>query len=207
MHKINLVIISGSHRKTSESGKVATYIQHEIQKHDEFKNKFETDVINLAYEDTPFYEDRSTSSDARFATVWDPLAKRLDAANAFIVISPEWNGMVPAKLKNLFLLVNTELYHKPALIVTVSAGLGGHYPVAELRMSSYKNSRICYLPDHLIIRHVEDFNKNPNAEEFTEVRGRLENYLNTLWLYANALKDIRTQILNAPLTKKYPHGL
>jgi hypothetical protein len=39
------------------------------------------------------------------------------------------------------------------LIIAVSGGAGGGaYPVAELRMSSYKNSRICYLPEHLIVR-------------------------------------------------------
>ncbi len=42
------------------------------------------------------------------------------------------------------------------LIVAVSSGAGGAYPVAELRMSSYKNSRICYIPEQIIIRDVEN---------------------------------------------------
>ena len=40
--------------------------------------------------------------------------------------------------------------HKPGLIVTVSAGLGGSYPVTELRISSHKNTRLCYIPDHVL---------------------------------------------------------
>ena len=64
--------------------------------------------------------------------------------------------MVPAGLKNFFLCFGrNELAHKPGLIVGVSSADGGVYPVAELRMSSYKNSRICYIPEQLIVRNVE----------------------------------------------------
>ena len=49
------------------------------------------------------------------------------------VVSPEWNGMVPSMLTNFFLLCsNNELAHKPGLLVGVSSGTGGSYPVAEL---------------------------------------------------------------------------
>ena len=73
-----------------------------------------------------------------------------------MVIAPEWHGQVPAGLKNFFLICGrAEVGHKPALITTVSSGDGGAYPVAELRMSSYKNNRICYIPEQLIIRNVE----------------------------------------------------
>ncbi len=35
--------------------------------------------------------------------IWEPYAKRLQAADGFVVVSPEWHGMVPAGLKNFFL--------------------------------------------------------------------------------------------------------
>jgi hypothetical protein len=74
------------------------------------------------------------------------------------VVTPEWAGMVPPGLKNLLLLCEKgELAHKPALIVAVSGGSGGAYPVAELRMSGYKNNQICWLPDHVIVRAAGDF--------------------------------------------------
>ena len=77
-----------------------------------------------------------------------PISNKLASSDAFIVISPEWHGMAPAGLKNFFLMWGKgELAHKPALIITVSSGDGGSYPVAELRMSSYKNNRICFLPE------------------------------------------------------------
>ncbi|MCB1905163.1 MAG: NAD(P)H-dependent oxidoreductase, partial [Gammaproteobacteria bacterium] len=81
---------------------------------------------------------------------------QLRASDGFVIVSPEWHGQVPSGLKNFFLLCSVrELGHKPALIVTVSSIDGGAYPVAELRMSSYKNNRICYIPEQIIVRKVE----------------------------------------------------
>ena len=38
---------------------------------------------------------------------------------------PEWGGMVPSQVKNIFLLAsNNEFAHKPGLIVTLSESLG-----------------------------------------------------------------------------------
>ena len=85
--------------------------------------------------------------------------------------------------------------HKPALIVTVSVSDGGAYPVAELRMSSYKNNRLCYLPEHLIIRKVasvfnEDEEKN-DARSQPYYEDRLTYALNLLGEYASAFRQIR----------------
>ena len=103
--------------------------------------------------------------------------------------------MVPSGLKNFFLMWGKgELAHKPALIVAVSAGDGGAYPVAELRMSSYKNNRLCYIPEQLIVRHVESVlndtgDNNPEAD--TYFRDRSLFALRLLREYALALRAVR----------------
>ena len=104
--------------------------------------------------------------------------------------------MVPSGLKNFFLMWgNNELAHKPALIVAVSSGVGGAYPVAELRMSSYKNNRICYIPEQLIIRDVENVlndsgENDPESDPY--YRERTEFALNMLHQYASALQSVRS---------------
>jgi hypothetical protein len=103
--------------------------------------------------------------------------------------------MVPSGLKNFFLMWGKgELAHKPALIVAVSAGDGGAYPVAELRMSSYKNNRLCYIPEQLIVRHVESVlndggENNPEADAY--FRDRSLFALRLLREYALALRAVR----------------
>ena len=105
--------------------------------------------------------------------------------------------MVPAALKNFFLLWAStgELSHKPALACAVSASDGGAYVIAELRMSSYKNNRLCWIPEHLIARHVktlgneDDALNDPSAHEAFQQRAHYA--LQLLVAYADALGPIR----------------
>ena len=120
------------------------------------------------------------------------------------------HGQVPAGLKNLFLLVNRfDVGHKPALITAVSSGDGGAYPVAELRMSSYKNNRICYIPEQIIVRNVERVlnedsqQNNPDADSY--FRDRIAWTLGILRQYCIALKQVRDS--GATGTDVYNNGM
>jgi len=103
---------------------------------------------------------------------------------------------VPSGLKNFFLMWGKgELAHKPALIVTVSSADGGAYPVAELRMSSYKNNRICYIPEQVIVRNVESVLNDDPAENDADAdryfRERIPYALKILREYGLALGQVR----------------
>lgn len=144
-------IISGSHRSPSQSEKVANYLRSRL-----IKAGVETWVFPLANNPLPLWDQSIWEGNKAWTERLKPLQQELIECDGFIVISPEWHGQVPSGLKNFFLLFSrAELGHKPALLVAVSSGDGGAYPIAELRMSSYKNNRICYIPEHLILRNVE----------------------------------------------------
>ena len=191
---MKLGIICGSHRTDSQSEKVARYIERALidEGHCE-----DTWLFSLAGNPLPFWEEAIWEGDADWQARMAPISEQLRACDGFVIVSPEWHGMVPAGLKNFFLIWTGggELAHKPALIVTVSAADGGSYPVAELRMSSYKNNRLCYLPEHLIIRYVETvFNENPadnkdSAQSYFEER--LTYCLRLLREYGLAFRHIR----------------
>lgn len=186
-------IISGSHRNPSQSEKIGRHVESL------FKNDFsdiDPFLYLLADNPLPLWDQSVWESDEGWIERLAPLKKQFSESDAFVIISPEWHGQVPSGLKNLFLLFNKfELGHKPAFIITVSSGSGGTYPVAELRMSSYKNNRLCYIPEHLIIRDVEKiFNEK---EEDNDQRSdsyykeRLKWGLNILLGYGKALKTMR----------------
>lgn len=80
-------------------------------------------------------------------------------------------------------------------MIAVSAGQGGSYPIAELRMSSYKNSRICYLPEHVIVRQVQEVLNHHDSvnENDSMIRNRIEYALKVLLCYAHAFKNISEQ--------------
>ncbi len=184
-------IISGSHRSPSQSEKVADYIQQQLA-----EAGVETWVYSLANNPLPLWEQGIWDNDPVWTSRLTPLKQEVSACDGFVVISPEWHGQVPAGLKNFFLLFSRfELGHKPALITAVSSGDGGSYPVAELRMSSYKNNRLCYIPEQLILRNVETIlNDDPaanNDEADSYFRERISWTLELLQGYARALKTLR----------------
>ena len=190
---MKISIISGSHRNPSQSEKIARYIEALLTT--DFTN-VEPFVFTLADNPLPLWDQSIWESDKTWVERLAPLKKQFSESDAFVIISPEWHGQVPSGLKNLFLLFNRfELGHKPAFIVSVSSGDGGAYPIAELRMSSYKNNRLCYIPEQLIIRNVENvFNekaKNNNEKSDSYYKERLSWCLEILLGYGKALKEMR----------------
>ena len=190
---MKITIVSGSHRKESQSIKIAGVVQKALEK---YKKCDEYYLIDLYGSSLPLWHENIWESKSRSAELLGQISNQLISSDAFVIISPEWHGMVPSGLKNFFLMWGKgELAHKPALIITLSNGDGGSYPVAELRMSSYKNNRICFLPEHLIIRNVESiFNINPvnnNSSAQLYFENRLDYCLKQLLTYGEAFKQIR----------------
>ena len=192
---MKIAIISGSHRDPSQSEKVARHIEKTLQE----DHGVETWLYALANNPLPLWDqslwEDSPEWDRRLASI----RQQLTASDGFVVISPEWHGQVPAGLKNFFLLFNRfQLGHKPAMIVAVSSADGGAYPVAELRMSSYKNNRICYIPEHVIVRNVEEVlnekAEDNNAEADAYFRERISWSLGILKGYAEAMKPMRESV-------------
>ncbi len=201
---MNLSIVSGSHRLNSNSRKIAEFISVLAQSKSLFSK---THIHDCATLNLPMWDEGVWNGEQKWKDVWAPVAAELQATDAIVLVAPEWGGMVPPALKNFLLLCrNNELGHKPALIVGVSSGMGGAYPIAELRMSGYKNNRMLYIPDHLIIRDATNL---LNGSESTnpidqDVRARVEYSCNVLCEYAKAMKHVRASgVIDY---KKYPYG-
>lgn len=203
---MKITIISGSHRENSQSSKVAKYYQRVML------NGVcdEAPIIDLANNPLPLWDEGLWSGDKKWAELLQPYRETLLTSDGFVVVVPEWHGQVPAGLKNFFLIFGkNELGHKPAKIVTISSADGGAYPVAELRMSSYKNSRLCYIPEQIIIRNVEKV-LNEQTEDNDEAadnyfRERIQWSLNILKEYVVALKKVRES--GATETDKFGNGM
>lgn len=204
---MKIMVISGSHRHNSQSEKVSRYIAKSLL---DKQQADETEVFSLAGNPLPLWDEGIWEGEQKWQDLLTPLSAKLAASDAFVIVSPEWHGQVPAGLKNFFLLWgNGELAHKPALIVSVSSGEGGTYPVAELRMSSYKNNRICYIPEQIIIRQVEsvlndDASKN-NSDADQYFRDRIQFAGGILSAYATALVGVRES--GTTVSDAFPYGM
>jgi NAD(P)H-dependent FMN reductase len=190
---MKITIVSGSHRKDAQSLKVARYIESRLLEQSLCEEVF---LFSLSDNPLPLWEEAIWDKDPDWQSRLRPIADELKHSDGFVIIAPEYHGMAPAGLKNFFLCFGrNELAHKPGLIVGVSSADGGACPVAELRMSSYKNSRICYIPEQLIVRNVESvLNKDPvdnNEAADAYFRDRIDWVLRQLEQYAVALKQVR----------------
>lgn len=188
---MKISIISGSQRPNSQSLKVAIYLAGRLKE----KDLVAGDPVDLGLAPLPFWDESAFSGTASpLNDAWKPISAELSLCDGFVVVVPEWHGMVPPALKNMLLLCTNELAHKPGLIVGISASSGGTYPVVELRVTGFKNNRICWIPDHVIIRGVKGVlngapSKDPDADE--AIRRRCDFSLAMLVEYAKALRSVR----------------
>ena len=202
---MQIAIIAGSHRKDSQSAKVAHFLASQLMSLGEHSCW----ICDLGKEPLPLW-DEEIGSDAPQWSGLKALTEKIDTADAFIMIAPEWHGMVPAALKNFFLVCGGASFaHKPALPVGVSVGPGGTYPINELRTSSYKNNRLCYLPEHLIVRNcmvvMNDDSSENDEGEHSYISERSLYCMKQLIAYADALAQVRES--GAADLTPYPNGM
>lgn len=194
---MNISIIVGSHRQNSQSSKVGNFILDQLKKLHLYDENY---LIDLAQIQIPFWDESFWAGDEKWEESWQPIGNLLEKSDAYIFITPEWGGMVPAKLKNLLLFPNSRVTgHKPALIVSVSSGLGGSYPINELRTSGYKNTKICFIPEHIIVRKVEEVlnqELNEGSEFDSYIRDRISYAIQLLKVYSVGFKEIRNTEFN-----------
>lgn len=202
---MQIAIIVGSHRKESQSSRVGTYIAGDLARIDP---SVTVDTIDLAGNPLPLWDESVWQGESELAALWKPFRDSMRRADGFVIIAPEWAGMVPPGLKNLLLFAGPkEVGHKPALIVAVSASRGGSYPVNELRTSGYKNSRLVYIPEHVLIQDVNDVlsGATPASDRDAWLRRRIEFADRILLEYAKALAPIRTSGLTEHAD--FPYGM
>ena len=179
---MNICVVAGSNRKNSQSSRIANVFRQLID-----SNIVSTNVVDLSKKSIPLWEEDLSTERVPDYKNWKEVSRLFESAAGFVFVVPEWNGMVPPHVKNLFLMSKSEFAHKPALIASISSGQGGSYPVAELRASSYKNKRIVWVPDHIIIRGVKDY----DADEQSPLNARIAYSCRMLLSYAEALKSVR----------------
>ena len=185
---MHIAIISGSTRARSQSRRIADHLAARLAAQAPTTT---SDILDLAALKLPMWDEAMWEKGSDAQARWAPIAERLRACQGFVMISPEWGGMVAPAVKNFLLHCGADdLGHKPGLITAVSSGRGGAYPVAELRMSGYKNTHILWLPDHVIVRDAEklDLAADPAVEP---TLARIDYGLRLLIAYAQALIGVR----------------
>lgn len=192
---MKFAIISGGHRPEGNSPRIARHIENAVK-----ENGLKTYLLDLATAGLPFWDEGMWGKEGlaeKWTGLWTPIKEKLESADAYVIVCPEYHGNIPSKLMNLLLLLGNGpiVAHKPVLLVGVSSSAGGAYVVESLRATGSKNNRMVFLPEHLLVRNADNmFIETPPAEhvkgnEF--LTARLEWTLDMLTAYAGALAKVR----------------
>jgi NAD(P)H-dependent FMN reductase len=128
---VRLAVIVGSVREGRFGPVVSTWFAGEAERHGGFAA---VDVIDLADHELPLvFPEVHTRLAPETSRVLADLAGRLAAADAFVVVTPEYNHSFPASLKNAIDWFRTEWQAKPVGFVSYGGASGGLRAVEQLR--------------------------------------------------------------------------
>lgn len=131
---MKLMVINGSVREGRVSEKVQAWISEILQG----EADLEVDVVDLKEVVLPFYDEPTPPSVPGFAyknpkgAEW---AKRVGAAEAFLLITPEYNHGPTAVLKNAVDWVFEEWRYKPVGFVSYGGAAAGTRAVQQLKLN------------------------------------------------------------------------
>jgi NAD(P)H-dependent FMN reductase len=92
--------------------------------------EFDLDIVDLADADLPF---TMTGFGQPRPPAVEALAPRLAAADAFVIVTPEYNHSFPAALKNAIDWYHSEWSRKPVAFISYGGVSGGLRAVQQLR--------------------------------------------------------------------------
>jgi NAD(P)H-dependent FMN reductase len=181
---MRVTLISGSSREKALSHRVALLLKSELE------SKFPNDdfqILDIRDYPLPFV-DQVFSNESLIPESHEGLKHLVLGADAFVLISPEYNGSYSAVMKNL--LDHFPKFNRKAFgIVTYSTGaLGG------MRAAHQMQQMICAFfgvpcPHMLLIGSV-DKKIDENGQKTDESLNRsLDNFTNEFMWLANALKQ------------------
>ena len=130
----NIAIISSSVRKERKSHSVALYFKHYLEEN----NLASVEILDLKEYNFPVFEETIKTLKNPSEKVLD-FAKKIKSADGIIIVTPEYNGGIPASLKNAIDILYDEWHGKPISISTVSSGnFGGSQALVSLQFILWK---------------------------------------------------------------------
>lgn len=130
MAKPTLMIVTASTRPGKTGAPVTRWIADRARQH----GGFEVEVVDLAELNLPLLDEphhpRLRQYTQRHTWEW---SARVEAADAFIFVTPEYNYGMPAALKNAIDYLNQEWQYKPVAFVSYGGVSAGTRAVQQLK--------------------------------------------------------------------------
>ncbi|MFD4634602.1 NADPH-dependent FMN reductase [Streptomyces sp. NPDC058284] len=182
---LRLAVIIGSTRDGRFGPTVADWFTTLAERH----TGYTLDVIDVAGLELPSaHPDWGTDRTPALTA----LAERIDAADAYVVITPEYNHSFPGALKHFIDLHRTEWEAKPVAFVSYGGHGGGLRAVEQLRLVFAELH--CVTVREVVSFHNawNHFGEGGRAYDEDGAAGAAKVMLDQLAWWANALRTART---------------
>src|ERR1700694_2721559 len=182
-----LLVIIASTRPGRVGLPIANWAISEIEKH----GGVEIDVADLAVIDLPMLDEAPNPVHRNYTKphtiAW---SKRVDAADAILIVTPEYNHGMPGSLKNAMDFLYHEWNYKPVAFVSYG-GMSGGMRSVQMAKGVVTTLKMMPLPEavniHMVPKYIHDGQFIPeetHVNSLTKVLGEL-----TRW--AAALRSMR----------------
>jgi NAD(P)H-dependent FMN reductase len=181
---LNVLVILGSVRRGRMSERVATFVMNRLAA----AEGVAAELVDLAVLDLPMMEERLGRIDPPPPGVLE-LGAKIEAADALVIVSPEYNHGYPGVLKNALDYFYAQYKHTPVALVTVSnGGHGGVNAWAQL-VTVFVQLGAIVLPATIAVSNVEK-TFSPEGEALDPVYiKRTDRMITELVWLASRLKD------------------
>ncbi|HRH60505.1 MAG TPA: NAD(P)H-dependent oxidoreductase [Chitinophagaceae bacterium] len=182
---MNIEIISGSPRHNSVTHRVALYLMKLLKQ----KTTHTINIIDVRDWEFPVMQQEVITKPEYAPAHLQPVAQRMFDADAFIMVSPEYNGSYTPALKNLFDHFPKQM-HKTFGIVTASPGAMGGIRASQ-QMQLLINALFGIGSPHMLITPFVDkkFDEDGNLLDESFQRSADIFVKEFLWLAENLVAE------------------
>jgi len=188
---VKLAVILGSVREGRFGPVVANWIVEQTRQH----GKFKVNLVDLAEVDLPLVlgpEPPAIATTGARPAEMAQLTAALDEADAFIVVTPEYNRSFPASIKSLIDWHYIEWRAKPIGFVSYGSTSGGLRAVEQLRLVFAEMHAVTVRDCVSFANYWELFQEDGTLGNPEPARAAAKELLDQLGWWAEALLDART---------------
>ncbi|WP_460067974.1 NADPH-dependent FMN reductase [Streptomyces sp. YKOK-I1] len=189
-----LKIILGTSRPTRAADKVAPWVASVAAAHE----NFDVEVLDLRDWPLPFFAEHfGTIGDINDPTYSEPLVKawnrKIKDADAYIVVTGEYNHSIPGVLKNAIdsVWLSHAFRNKPVAAVGYSAGIGGGTRAIEHLAQIMVEAEAVPLRNTVVIPFVNDAFDDADRPTSLLTKAGLDVVLDDLAWWSAALEQAR----------------
>ncbi len=188
-------------RQNRQGEKVAKWVMEELGN----SSQFESELLDLKDYQFPYYDDVLPASQLHMPyknELREKWAEKIAEADAFLIITPEYNHSYPAVLKSALDVIYHEWNNKPVAFVSYGGSANGSRSVEHLRLVAIE-LQMAAIREGI---HIGLFSGEQVFDESGEMlvksnNHKLEKLLKSLEWWADALRVARLKVSSSVIPK------